>query len=80
MSFSHLKPGDRVTRMLAGTIPMEVEVGGITENGLIECFPPGIRWDSGWTFDPVTGVEIDEDIPAIVGAVSFLVREDEGHA
>jgi hypothetical protein len=45
-----LKVGDTVTRMLAGRIPHKLKVTAISPN-LVECGP--------WTFDPVTGAEID---------------------
>lgn len=62
--------GDVVTRMLAGTIPHELRVTAVSPT-LIECGP--------WTFDPVTGAEIDEDLnwgppPRMTG--SFLARPD----
>ena len=50
-SFEHVKVGDVVTRMLAGT-PMKLNVVGVTET-LIDC---------GWKFDRKTGMEVDEDL------------------
>lgn len=58
---SLVKPGDKVTRMLAGTIPMELNVTEVTETEIL-C---GHR-DEGYKFDRKTGVEIDEDIPMVV--------------
>jgi hypothetical protein len=65
--FEHVKPGDVVTRMLAGTIPMKLKVQSVTDT-LIDC---------GWTFDRKTGAEVDEDLgwgppPKMTG--SYLVR------
>lgn len=47
-----MKVGDTVTRMLAGTTPMELKVTEITENRIV-C--------GAWEFDRATGAEIDED-------------------
>jgi hypothetical protein len=63
--FEHIKPGDRVTRMLGGTIPQELIVQNVTDT-IIDC---------GWTFDRKTGAEVDEDLgwgppPKLTG--SFL--------
>jgi len=55
MPFLDIKVGDKVTRMLAGTIPMVLEVNGIDDN-LIYC------GEHGWTFDRDTGQEIDEEL------------------
>lgn len=55
-----LNVGDKVIRFLAGVIPMELEVISVTDE-LIKCGGkeyPGADWD----FDPVYGIEIDEDI------------------
>lgn len=58
---SLVKPGDKVVRMLAGIIPMELVVTEVTETEIL-C---GAR-DEGYKFNRKTGVEIDEDIPVIV--------------
>lgn len=50
--FSHIKVGDKVTRMLAGIIPMDLIVSEVTEKTII-C--------GSWTFNKKTGAEIDED-------------------
>jgi len=52
MSFEHIKAGDVVTRMLAGAIPMQLNVVAV-KDGVIDC---------GWTFDVKTGMEIDDDL------------------
>jgi hypothetical protein len=52
--FRNLQPGDKVTRMLAGVIPMEMTVEKV-EDGLIYMV-------GGWTFDQLTGVEEDEEL------------------
>lgn len=53
-----LKPGDKVTRMLAGTIPMKMEVLEVSDTiikcGALDC--PGADWE----FDRATGAEVDE--------------------
>jgi hypothetical protein len=48
----NVKIGDVVTRILAGSIPMELRVTEITDK-LVICGP--------WTFDKETGAEIDDD-------------------
>lgn len=48
-----VKVGDKVTRMLAGSIPMDLRVSEVTDK-LIICGP--------WTFDRITGAEIDEEL------------------
>jgi hypothetical protein len=50
--FSNLKVGDKVTRMLAGTIPMELTVTEI-KDGVITC-------EMGYQFNAKTGGEIDD--------------------
>jgi len=68
--FGHLKPGDKVTRMLAGTIPVELTVN-LVKNGLIVA--GGL-----WTFDAETGAEIDEGLnwgPPPLSTGSFLKPE-----
>jgi len=53
--FTHVKPGDKVTRLISSEmIPMELTVESIHEN-LITCF-------GGWQFDANTGCEIDADL------------------
>ena len=46
-----MKVGDRVTRMLANELPMQLVVTDITDR-LVVC--------SGYTFDRETGAETDE--------------------
>jgi len=48
-----LKVGDEVTRMLAGTIPVQLMVTAITETEIQA---------GAWWFHKVTGGEIDEDL------------------
>lgn len=65
--FDDLQPGDIVTRLLAGTIPMSLIVTEVT--------PTLISVGGGWTFDPVTGAEIDDDLgwgPCPLMTGSFL--------
>jgi hypothetical protein len=45
--------GDVVARMLAGTLPMKLQVSDITDQ-IITC--------SAWQFDRATGAEIDEEL------------------
>jgi hypothetical protein len=56
-----LKPGDKVTRMIAGTIPCELPVRAITDE-FIYLGPPEWDLDQCWKFDREYGYEIDEDL------------------
>ena len=49
--FTHLKVGDTVTRMLAGTIPQQLKVTEVKETSVI-C--------ELWEFDRASGAEIDD--------------------
>jgi len=62
--FMDVKKGDTVLRMLAGTIPMKLQVVEVTEDIIIT--------GGGWEFDRQTGAEIDDYIS---GLVSYLVKE-----
>ena len=62
MSFRRIKIGDKVTRMLAGRIPMELPVTDVTDSRIV-C-----GW---WEFDRDSGIEIDDEISV---PVSHLVR------
>ena len=48
-----IKVDDKITRLLAGTIPMPLIVTEVTKHEII-CGP--------WKFSRVTGAEIDEDL------------------
>jgi hypothetical protein len=66
MKLKELAVGDRVVRMLAGTIPMELVVTAVTEERII-C--------GAWEFDRTTGAEIDEDLGwGPQGTGSYLVE------
>ena len=54
MSFRHIQTGDKVRRMLAGVIPMDLLVVDITDTKII-C-------GGGWEFSRDTGIEIDDMI------------------
>lgn len=61
-----LEVGDKVTRMLAGTIPMELKIAAIDDK-FIYCGPEpeeGVepRLYPGWKFDKTFGYEVDEDL------------------
>ena len=65
--FDHIKPGDTITRMLAGTVPMKLKVTSVDEN-YIHC--------GDWKFDIKTGAEIDEDLGwDSTGTGSYIVKE-----
>ena len=53
MSYSNIKVGMRVKRLLAGSIEMDLNVTEVTEQ-TIACGP--------WVFDKKSGAEIDEDL------------------
>lgn len=57
MTFRNIKPGDVVTRMLAGTVEMPLRVTEVTDD-LILCGPKG----EGWAFDRDVGWEEDPDL------------------
>lgn len=65
---ARLKVGDRVTRLLAGEVPMSLTVTKI--DGLVHCGP--------WTFHRETGCEVDEVLgwDGVERTGSFLVAED----
>jgi hypothetical protein len=64
--FWQVRAGDRVTRMLAGTIPQELTVTKVDKELIHCCGPDGVNWCSdgchGWTFDRATGAEVDMDL------------------
>lgn len=69
-SFEDVKPGDVVTRLLAGQIPMKLTVSEVTDERIIT--------GGGWEFDRKTGVEEDAYLGwgvsfGVTG--SYLVRE-----
>jgi hypothetical protein len=64
-TFTHVKEGDTVRRMLAGVIPMDLPVTEITDT-LIIC-------GGGYEFYRDTGIEHDDFIPI---QVSHLVEID----
>lgn len=71
-----IKPGDKLTRMLAGTVPMEMEVEFVDDE-FIFCV-------GGWKFNKEFGYEIDEDlgwgVPDADGKVttgSYLLPKSE---
>lgn len=57
--FSHVKVGDVVERLLAGIIPMNLEVTKVDDT-LIYCATPA--GNDAWTFDRKTGIEVDEEL------------------
>jgi hypothetical protein len=48
-----IKTGDRVVRMLAGTVPMTLKVTDVTDDRIV-C--------GAWAFSRANGAEIDEDL------------------
>lgn len=80
-----IKAGDRVTRLLSGTVPHELTVTAIDDR-FIYCgaeFTDGEEF-AGWKFDKTFGYEVDEDlgwgVPDIDKRIvtgSYLVLEKE---
>ncbi len=62
-SFVHIKEGDEVVRLLAGTIPMPLTVVHVDDT-FIYCGAPFIEGEeyAGWMFERRTGAEIDHDL------------------
>jgi hypothetical protein len=88
MTYRHLKTGSSVTRLLAGTIPMPMRVLRV-DTRLIYCTPremtlkAAVRRELIWTFDRVTGAEIDDGLgwgPAYGITGSFLVPNNDPRA
>ena len=73
-----MKVGDKVTRMLAGTVPMKLTVTAVRDNIVSCAIQPDYEW--GWDFDLKTGAEIDEDLnwgppPLMTG--SYLILNND---
>lgn len=69
-----VKPGDKLIRMLAGTIPMTMMVTKV-EGGVLTCAPEDVPDLDAYEFDQVTGYEIDDRFPGVI--VSFLKPEKD---
>lgn len=67
--FEHIKPGDQVTRLICGTMPMELNVTRVDDK-LIHCGP--------WTFDRVTGGEVDEDLGWTAYSSGSVLKREGG--
>lgn len=59
--FSHLKEGDEVWRMLAGSIPMKMRVISI-KDGIIYAEPTTYGGFDVWQFKQTTGLEVDPSL------------------
>ena len=58
-----MKVGDKLIRLLAGSIPLDVIVGKISDTEFkVGSADGAIGFEEGWTFDRKTGMEIDEDL------------------
>lgn len=67
-----IEVGQTVTRMLAGSVPMELKVTQVTETTIV-C--------GAWVFDKRTGAEIDDDLgwgpaPKMTGSYIKLAKDD----
>lgn len=63
-TFTHLKVGDRVTRMLAGKLPMQMVVREVKED-TVRCAAvqeDGAEFEGDWEFDRETGCEEDHEL------------------
>ena len=80
MSFMHLKVGDKVTRSLAGVVDMSMIVKEVTPELLVcdvDQEPSPITDGKYWTFDRLTGAEVDEELgwgPA-TGVTGSVLKE-----
>jgi len=88
MDMTQLKPGDRITRLLAGEIPVRMRVLRVAGD-LVYCTLPSItgkvaaRRSLIWAFDRTTGAEIDDSLgwgPAYGVTGSFLVPDYDPRA
>lgn len=73
--FRSVKVGDRVVRLLAGELPMELVVTEVSD-GVIVCGGP-----EGWRFDRATGIEVDEELgwgPRFGITGSYLLLAEAG--
>jgi len=75
-NFEHVKVGDTVTRMLAGTVPMLQEVGKVDET-FIYTFNDRVPLEEGWKFRRSNGAEVDEELgwDGITVTGSYLIHE-----
>lgn len=53
MKLSELQRGDKVTRMLAGVVPMPLTITFVTDSRIV-C--------GDWVFNRTTGLEVDADL------------------
>lgn len=72
--------GEIVTRMLAGSVPMQLRISRVTETSLF-CKPPDAPdFPDEWEFDKATGAEIDDYLqwgPKFGRTGSFLKKEGQ---
>jgi hypothetical protein len=77
-NFNHIEVGDRVTRLLAGVVPMKLIVGKVDETFIYTATPDGvINIEEGWKFRRDNGNEVDEDLnwDGITTTGSYLILE-----
>lgn len=61
--FGHIKPGDKVVRLLAGVAKQPLIVTKVDERLIHCCFGCDQAGECrGWTFDRITGIEVDRDL------------------
>jgi len=62
-SFTDVKEGDTVIRMLGGKIPMELIVGRVDDTFIYTKSPDGkVKLSEGWKFRRDNGAEVDADL------------------
>jgi hypothetical protein len=65
VKLENVKVGDTLTRLLGGTLPMEVVVTIVNENEIVCGSPDGFvqgTAEDGWRFNRANGAEIDDDL------------------
>jgi hypothetical protein len=69
MTIKQLKPGDVVTRWLAGVVPMRLTVTAIDDR-FIHC--------GDWKFDRRNGAEVDEELGwSAEGSTGSYIKVDD---
>lgn len=63
MKIKDVKVGDKLIRLLGGKLEIPVIVGEVTDDTIKVGSEDGIiPWEEGWTFNRITGAEIDEEL------------------
>ena len=63
LKFGHIKKDDKVTRLLAGVVPMQLIVGKVDETYIYCGSMDGVvSLEEGWKFLRTNGAEVDEEL------------------